>query len=142
MNTTEIIKLIFTTSTERMPSPNRVTTRTGPMSTKFIATNAASGGINLDRKTLERVAGRSERPGLFFLAQWGLAPLATGGLVHTGALSTEDAHSHRLELRGKEKRRWATTRRAIERSAPSCAIRAQARPHTQQRISRIGHHRS
>ena len=35
------------------------------MSAEFITTNAASGGIKLDGNTLERVAGRSERPRLF-----------------------------------------------------------------------------
>ena len=52
------------------------------MPTEFVATNAASSGIKLDRKTLKWIAGRSDRPGLLFLGQWGLALLATGCLVY------------------------------------------------------------
>ena len=38
------------------------------MPTEFITTNAASNGIKPDRKTLKRIAGRSNRPRLF---SWG-----------------------------------------------------------------------
>ena len=44
-------------------------------------TNAASSGVTIDRKTLKALARRSDRPGLLYLAQWGLGLLATGALV-------------------------------------------------------------
>ncbi|MDE0306575.1 MAG: fatty acid desaturase [Albidovulum sp.] len=43
-------------------------------------TNAASSGINLDRKTLKSIAKRSDRPGLAYIAKW-LALLAATGLL-------------------------------------------------------------
>lgn len=44
-------------------------------------TNAASSGVRLDKKTLKALAKRSDRPGLIYLAQWGLALVATSALV-------------------------------------------------------------
>ena len=52
------------------------------MTEKFTPTNAASSGIDLDRKTLKTLCKRSDRPGLKFLAKWSLALLATGYLVY------------------------------------------------------------
>ena len=47
----------------------------------FVATNAASSGIKIDKKRLKALSRRSDRPGLIYLAQW-LAFLAcTGALV-------------------------------------------------------------
>ncbi|MDJ0777523.1 MAG: fatty acid desaturase [Gammaproteobacteria bacterium] len=48
------------------------------MPDKFTATNAASSGIELERKTLKELCRRSDRPGLVYLAQWALALLASG----------------------------------------------------------------
>jgi len=49
--------------------------------TDFVATNAASSGIKIDKKRLKALSRRSDRPGLIYLAQW-LAFLAcTGALV-------------------------------------------------------------
>ena len=47
----------------------------------FIATNAASSGIKLDKRTLKAIARRSDRPGLIYLAQWIAFLAATGTLV-------------------------------------------------------------
>jgi fatty acid desaturase len=58
------------------------------MSATFAATNAASSGITLERKTLKELCRRSDRPGLVFLAKWALCLLATGYLVQ---LSMESA---------------------------------------------------
>ena len=49
--------------------------------TAFTATNAASSGINLDRKRLRVLAARSDRPGLVYLASWLAALTCTGALV-------------------------------------------------------------
>ncbi len=46
----------------------------------YQATNAASSGVKLDKKTLKAIAQRSDRPGLRYLALW------AGGLLCTGAL--------------------------------------------------------
>ena len=43
-----------------------------------MATNAASSGIQLDRKVLKSLARRDDRPGLLYLARWVLALLVTG----------------------------------------------------------------
>ena len=48
----------------------------------FTATNAASSGIRLERKSLKALAKRSDIPGLVFLAQWVLSLVATGYLVY------------------------------------------------------------
>ncbi len=53
----------------------------------FVATNAASSGVKLDKKTLQAVARRSDRPGLIYLAEW-LAGLAAGGLLVWAGLGT------------------------------------------------------
>ena len=52
------------------------------MSDNFTATNAASSGIKLDRKSIKELCRRSDRPGLLFLAKWVACLLATGYLVH------------------------------------------------------------
>ena len=52
------------------------------MSGAFGATNAASSGVTLDRKTIKALCKRSDRPGLEFLAKWAASLLATGYLVH------------------------------------------------------------
>ena len=49
--------------------------------TVFTATNAASSGINLDRKRLRALAARSDHPGLVYLASWLAALACTGALV-------------------------------------------------------------
>jgi fatty acid desaturase len=48
------------------------------MSETCAATNAASSGVQLDRKTIKVLCRRSDRPGLVFLAKWTLCLLATG----------------------------------------------------------------
>ncbi|MEM7292906.1 MAG: fatty acid desaturase [Pseudomonadota bacterium] len=52
------------------------------MSDSFAATNAASSGVELDRKTLKSLSRRSDTPGLWFLAKWVLSLLASGYLVY------------------------------------------------------------
>ena len=48
------------------------------MSASFVATNAASSGIELDRKTIKALCRRSDAPGLIFLAKWTASLLLTG----------------------------------------------------------------
>jgi fatty acid desaturase len=48
------------------------------MSTDFTATNAASSGIELDRKVIKALCRRSDQPGLIYLAKWILALLVSG----------------------------------------------------------------
>ncbi len=48
---------------------------------EFAATNAASSGIDIDRKMLKALAKRSDRPGLIYLAQWVTSLVLTGSLV-------------------------------------------------------------
>ena len=52
------------------------------MSEAFSATNAASSGIQLERKTLKALCRRSDQPGLVFLVKWISCLLASGYLVH------------------------------------------------------------
>ena len=52
------------------------------MTEVFSATNAASSGVTLERKTIKTLCKRSDRPGLEFLAKWAASLLATGYLVH------------------------------------------------------------
>ncbi len=47
----------------------------------YQATNAASSGVKLDKKTLKAIAHRSDRPGLVYLASWAAGLIATGSLV-------------------------------------------------------------
>jgi len=47
----------------------------------FVATNAKSSGISVDRALLKSLMYRSDRPGLMFLLQWGGLLVATGSLV-------------------------------------------------------------
>lgn len=51
------------------------------MSDPPIPTNAASSGVHLDRKVLKAMAKRSDRPGIQYLIQWGIALLVSGYLV-------------------------------------------------------------
>ena len=48
---------------------------------EFVATNAASSGIDINRKMLKALAKRSDRPGLIYLAQWVASLVLTGSLV-------------------------------------------------------------
>ena len=48
------------------------------MGEKFAATNAASSGIELDRKTIKALCRRSDRHGLVYLAKWTCALLVSG----------------------------------------------------------------
>jgi fatty acid desaturase len=52
------------------------------MSEAFVATNAASSGITLDRKNIKALCRRSDQPGLKFLVKWVASLLVTGYLVH------------------------------------------------------------
>ncbi|MFT7673981.1 MAG: fatty acid desaturase [Gammaproteobacteria bacterium] len=52
------------------------------MAETFSATNAASSGVTLDRKTTKSLCKRSDRPGLYFLIKWSLSLFITGTLVH------------------------------------------------------------
>ncbi len=47
----------------------------------YVATNAASSGVRLDKKSLKIIARRSDRPGLLYLAQWIVGLILTGMLV-------------------------------------------------------------
>ena len=51
------------------------------MSHPHIPTNAASSDVYLDRKVLKALAKRSDRPGIQYLFQWGIALLGSGYLV-------------------------------------------------------------
>lgn len=48
------------------------------MGEKFVATNAASSGIELERKTIKALCRRSDRHGLVYLGKWALALLLSG----------------------------------------------------------------
>ena len=52
------------------------------MTTKFTATNAASSGIDLDRKTVKALCRRSDRPGLIYLLKWALSLVFSAFLVY------------------------------------------------------------
>ena len=47
----------------------------------YVPTNAASSGVRLDKKTIKRIAARSDRPGLLYLVKWSLSLAVTGALV-------------------------------------------------------------
>lgn len=47
----------------------------------YVATNAASSGVKLDKKTLKLIAARSDRPGIVYLLQWILTLTLSGALV-------------------------------------------------------------
>lgn len=49
------------------------------MTSEYVATNAASSGISVDRKKLKSLGRRSDRPGLVWLAKW--AVLMTAGVL-------------------------------------------------------------
>ena len=48
----------------------------------FIATNAASSGVTLERKTLKALCRRSDLPGLIYLGKWALALGISGSAVY------------------------------------------------------------
>ena len=52
------------------------------MSQEFVATNAASSGVTLERKTIKQLGRRSDVPGLVWLAQWLGLLLAAGIVLH------------------------------------------------------------
>ena len=52
------------------------------MNQPFVATNAASSGISLERKSLKALSRRSDRPGIIFLTKWGLCLLICGFLIY------------------------------------------------------------
>ncbi len=52
------------------------------MGEKFTATNAASSGIVLDRKTIKALCRRSDRHGLSYLAKWAAALLVSGFAIY------------------------------------------------------------
>jgi fatty acid desaturase len=52
------------------------------MKTDYVATNAASSGISIDRKRLKSLAKRSDRPGLIWLAKWAALLVVGVGAVH------------------------------------------------------------
>jgi len=52
------------------------------MGEKFAATNAASSGIKLDRKTIKALCQRNDRYGLVYLAKWACALLISGYAVY------------------------------------------------------------
>jgi fatty acid desaturase len=52
------------------------------MTESFVATNAASSGIVLDRKSIKNLCRRSDRPGLFYVLKWIISLLASGYLIH------------------------------------------------------------
>lgn len=46
----------------------------------YVPTNAASSNVTLAKKELKAIAARSDRPGLIYLGQWGVALALTGGV--------------------------------------------------------------
>jgi fatty acid desaturase len=52
------------------------------MTIKFAATNAASSGVNLDRKTVKALCRRSDRPGLIYVLKWVISLLVSGCLIY------------------------------------------------------------
>jgi len=44
----------------------------------YVPTNAASSNVTLAKKELKAIAARSDRPGLIYLGQWGVALALTG----------------------------------------------------------------
>ena len=47
----------------------------------YVPTNAASSNVTLAKKELKAIAARSDRPGLIYLGQWGVALALTGALI-------------------------------------------------------------
>jgi fatty acid desaturase len=47
----------------------------------YVPTNAASSHVTLGKKELKAIAARSDRPGLIYLSQWGVALALTGTLI-------------------------------------------------------------
>lgn len=52
------------------------------MTIKFAATNAASSGVYLDRKTVKALCRRSDRPGLIYVLKWVISLLVSGCLIY------------------------------------------------------------
>ena len=52
------------------------------MSTNFIATNAASSHVELDRKIVKSLSRRSDRPGLIYMTKWIITLIASGSLIY------------------------------------------------------------
>lgn len=52
------------------------------MSTSFIATNAASSHVELDRKIVKSLSRRSDRPGLIYMTKWIITLIASGSLIY------------------------------------------------------------
>ena len=57
------------------------------MTSQFAATNAASSGVSVERRTLKTLCKRSDRPGLVWLGQW-LAVLGAAGYLLQLSLGT------------------------------------------------------
>ncbi|WP_120501703.1 fatty acid desaturase [Roseovarius sp. EL26] len=47
----------------------------------YVPTNAASSGVKLDKKMLKSIAGRSDRPGMIYLAKWFGTLMGTSFLI-------------------------------------------------------------
>lgn len=52
------------------------------MKSDFIATNAASSGIEMDRRKIKNLSRRSDRPGIIYLCKWFASLLACGYLIY------------------------------------------------------------
>ena len=52
------------------------------MASEFVATNAVSSGIKLDRKKIKSLIRRSDIPGITYLCKWLISLLITGSLVY------------------------------------------------------------
>jgi fatty acid desaturase len=50
--------------------------------TAYLATNAASSGVRLDKKVIKGLSKRSDRPGLIWLGLWAAMLVATGSAVY------------------------------------------------------------
>ena len=52
------------------------------MKSEFVATNAISSGIELDRKKIKNLSRRSDRPGIIYLCKWIASLLCSGYLIY------------------------------------------------------------
>jgi len=52
------------------------------MKTDFMATNAVSSGIELDRKKIKYLSRRSDKPGIIYLCKWFASLLVSGYLIY------------------------------------------------------------
>ena len=55
------------------------------MDSQFVATNAVSSGIMLDRKKIKALIRRSDQPGIVYLTKWLLSLVASGSLIYLSA---------------------------------------------------------